>query len=155
MRWNVMDEQHESHEQFKNSKAFTPVYEPTAPLKHSGLGITSFVLSLISIVSFVFLTVVIGVLISKTIDFTAIAITDANGNRTITDQEIFNKIQPFIGFFIVYPLILVIVVIGLILGIVALARPGFKKVFAVIGTVLNGLSLLFVFLLMVIMLLVS
>jgi hypothetical protein len=148
-----MDEQHESHEQFENSRAFTPVYEPAAPLKHSGLGITSFVLSLVSIVSFVVLTVVIGILISNSIDFTAIV--DTNRNPKMTDQEIFNKVQPLIGYLILYPLILVIVVIGLILGIVGLARPGFKKVFAVIGTVLNGLSLLFVLLLMVVGLLAS
>jgi hypothetical protein len=148
-----MDEQHENHEQFENSRAFIPVYEPVAPLKHSGLGITSFVLSLVSIVSFVVLTVVIGILISNSIDFTAIV--DTNRNPKMTDQEIFNKVQPLIGYLILYPLILVIVVIGLILGIVGLARPGFKKVFVVIGTVLNGLPLLFVFLLMVVGLLAS
>jgi hypothetical protein len=81
-----MDEQHESHEQFENSRAFTPVYKPAAPLKHSGLGITSFVLSLVNIVSFVFLTVVIGILISKNINFTAIA--DANRNRTIRAERL-------------------------------------------------------------------
>jgi hypothetical protein len=139
MRWLVMDEHHESIEPYK--------------LKHSGLGIASFVLSLVSIVSFVILTVVIVILISKAIDFTAIV--DQNGNRTMTDQEIIDKVQPLIGYLILYPLILVIVVIGLILGIVALARPGFKKVFAVIGTVLNGLSLFFVFLLLIIGLLAS
>jgi hypothetical protein len=144
-----MNEHNTNNEQIENPNPITPVYvQVDAPLKHSGLGIASFILSILSIVSFVFLTIVIGVLISKSIDFTAIV--DANGNRTMTEQQIIDKIQPLIGYLILYPLILVIVVIGLILGIVSLARRGYKKVFAVIGTVLNGLSLLFVFLLMVI-----
>ncbi|MCD9022840.1 hypothetical protein [Cohnella silvisoli] len=142
-----MNEHGNNNEHFENHNAFSSVPDDV-PLKHSGLGIASFILSLVSLVSFVVLTIVIGILISKAIDFSAIV--DQNGNRTITDQEIINKVQPLIGYLVLYPLILVMEVIGLILGIVALARRGYKKVFAVIGTVLNGLALLSVFLLMVI-----
>ncbi len=144
-----MNEHNENNERVEIQRPFTPVLDSEgAPAKHSGLGIASFIMSIVSIVSFVILTIVIVTMITNVIDFTAIV--DANGNRLMTDEELLDKITPLIGYLILYPLILVIVLIGLILGIVALARKGYKKVFAIIGTVLNGLSLLLVFLLMVI-----
>lgn len=146
-----MNEQHENDEQFANpnQKTFTPIYDPAGgPMKHSGLGIASFVLSMVSIVSFIVLTIVIVALFTQAIDFTAVV--DADGNRLMTDEELIEKIQPYIGYLILYPLLLVLVLIGLILGIVALAKPGYKKVFAVLGTILNGLPLLLVVLMMII-----
>jgi hypothetical protein len=68
----------------------------------------------------------------------------------MTDQQLVDKLGPFIGYLVLYPLIFVINIIGLILGIIGLARRGYKKVFAIIGTVLNGLPILLVFLLMII-----
>jgi hypothetical protein len=144
-----MNEHHENDEQFPNDKAFTPI-EPSAsgPLKHSGLGIASFVLSLVSIVAFIGVTIGIVVLISNEIDFSTLV--DSNGQLTMTEEELIDKLQPLIGYLIMYPLVLVLNVIGLILGIVGLARRGYKKVFPVLGTVFNGLAILSVFLLMVI-----
>lgn len=144
-----MNEHNEKNEQFVNPSAFSPIHDPAgSPIKHSGLGIASFVLSMISIVSFVILTIVIFSLITSAIDFTAIV--DENNNRLMTDEEIIDKIGPYVGYLVLYPLLLIIVLIGLILGLVALAKPGYKKVFAVLGTIFNGLPLLFIVILMII-----
>ncbi|QMV43661.1 hypothetical protein [Cohnella cholangitidis] len=138
-----MNEQHDNHEQFVNRNIFSPSHDQShVPLKHSGLGIASFVLSLVSIASFIILSIVIFTLIANAIDFTAIV--DENGNRLMSDEELVDKIQPYVGYMILYPLLLVLVVIGLIIGIVALAKPGYKKVFAILGTVFNGIPLLLV-----------
>ncbi|TVX97367.1 hypothetical protein [Cohnella terricola] len=144
-----MNEHYEKGEQFVNQQAFRPIPDTDGGrLKHSGLGIASFVLSLVAIMSFIVLTIVIISLFTNAIDFTQVV--DENGNRLMSDNEIVDKIQPFIGYLILYPLLLGVVLIGLILGIVGLARPGTKKVFAILGTVFNGLPLLFVTLLMII-----
>ncbi|MFC4600491.1 hypothetical protein [Cohnella hongkongensis] len=140
-----MNEPFEKDEQFAKPGAFSPVHDPSAPMKHSGLGIASFVLSLVGIVSFVLLTIVIITLVFQAVDITQVV--DEHGNRLMTDQEIADKIQPYIGFLIFYPLLILVILVGLILGIVALARPGYKKVFAILGTVFNGLPLLFIALL--------
>lgn len=142
------------HEQEKlnqpdSQQVFTPIHHPViTPSKHSGLGIASFIMAIVSITCFIGLTIAIFVLVSNTIDLTTFI--DANGNRTMTDEELMDKLGPLIGYLILYPLLFVIVIIGLILGIIGLARRGYKKVFAVIGTVLNGLILLSVFLLVII-----
>jgi hypothetical protein len=143
-----MNEQ-EEQKPTDNQQSFTPIHHPViTPIQHSGLGIASFIMAIVSIISFIGLTISVVVLVSNTIDLTSLV--DANGNRTMTDAELMDKLGPLIAYLILYPLLIVIVVIGLILGIVGLARQGYKKVFAVIGTVLNGLFLLSVFLLMII-----
>ncbi len=144
-----MNEHHEKDEQFPNDRAFTPIEQPASgPLKHSGLGIASFVLSLVSIVAFIGVTIGIIVLVSNEIDFSTFI--DSEGQPTMTEEELIDKLQPLLGYLIMYPLVLVLNVIGLILGIVGLARRGYKKVFPVLGTVFNGLAILGVFLLMII-----
>jgi hypothetical protein len=143
-----MNEQEEQN-RIEPVQSFTPVKDPVdAPLRHSGLGIASFIMSIVSIISYVGLTIAFVIMVSNTIDFSTFV--DANGQRTMTDQELMDKIGPLIGYIVLYPLIFVINIIGLILGIIGLVRQGYKKVFAIIGTVLNGLPLVSVFLLMVI-----
>jgi len=144
-----MNDPFEKNEQIENRNAFSPIDgEDYQPPKHSGMGIASFVLSLVGIVSFVILTIAIASLFVEAIDVNQIV--DDYGNRLMSDEEIADKIQPFIGYLILYPLLLLVVLVGLILGIIALTRPGTKKVFAVLGTVFNGLPLLFTVLLFLI-----
>ncbi|WP_239615109.1 hypothetical protein [Cohnella mopanensis] len=145
-----MNEHHDNHEQFVNQKIFSSNDDqmPPAPLKHSGLGIASFVLSMVGIASFIILTVVLTALITNAIDFSAIV--DADGNQLMTQEELTDKFQPFIGYMVLYPLMLVLMFIGLIIGIIALAKPGYKKIFAILGTVFNGLPLLAIVLLIII-----
>ncbi len=141
-----MNEPFEKDEQFANRGPFSPAPGHVAPLKHSGLGIASFVLSIVGFLSFIVLTIVIVSLLFQAIDITQIV--DEYGNRLMSDEEIVDKIQPYIGYMILYPLLILLSIVGLILGIVALTRPGYKKVFAILGTVFNGLPLLFLALLL-------
>jgi len=136
-----MNGPYEKDEQFANREAFSTYQEP-APPKHDGLGIASFVLSLAGIVSFVVVTIVVFVRFAQAIDFTQIV--DANGNQLMTDEEIYEKVEPLVGYLTLYPLVLLIVLVGLILGIVSLTRPRTKKIFGILGTVFNGLPVLFV-----------
>lgn len=140
----------EHEEQQMNSKqSFTPVFSPVdVPLKHSGLGIASFIMAIVSIVSFVGITIALIVWVGNTIDFSNFL--DANNNPTMTKEELLDTITPILGYLILFPFIFVLVIIGLILGIIGLARKGYKKVFAVLGTILNGFALLFVFILILI-----
>lgn len=119
---------------------FRPITQPDAPLRHSGLGIASFVMGLVGILGFIVVSAVVVSLISSSIDLTRLV--DANGNPTMTEEEVIAALTPILPYVIMYPLIFVIHFVGLILGIVGLARAGYKKVFAIIGTVLNGLALL-------------
>ncbi|WP_372661998.1 hypothetical protein [Cohnella sp.] len=139
----------EHEEQMESKHPFTPVFSPVdAPLKHSGLGIASFVMAVVSIISVVGITIAIIVWVSNTIDFTTFL--DASGKPTMTEEELISTITPILGYLVLFPLIFVVIAVGLILGIVGLVRQGYKKVFAIIGTVLNGLCLLSVFLMMMI-----
>ncbi|XID93530.1 hypothetical protein ACF3MZ_03055 [Paenibacillaceae bacterium WGS1546] len=143
-----MNEPYENDERFANRDGFSPVPNGPAPYKHSGLGIASFVLSIVSIVSFVVLTIVFVSLMLQSIDPSQLA--DANGTPLLTEEELVERMQPYLGYMVLYPFLLLLVIVGLILGIVALARPGTKKIFAILGTVFNGLPLLFFVLLMLI-----
>lgn len=141
-----MNEQDQQH---LEKQPFTPAFSPVdVPLKHSGLGIASFVLAIVSILSFVGITIGIIVWVGNTIDFTTFL--DANNKPTMTEEELIDTITPILGYLVLFPLIFVLLIIGLILGIVGLARKGSKKVFAVIGTVLNGLCILLLLLMMLI-----
>ncbi|GGN92143.1 DUF4064 domain-containing protein [Saccharibacillus kuerlensis] len=105
-------------------------------LKHSGLGIASFVLSLISIALYIVCFVaIIGIFASI-----------ANSPEQILNN--FDSMEPggevlaigLAGLGLLGSALLNF--IGLILGIVGLVMKDRKKVFAIIGTVLNGLCLL-------------
>ncbi len=144
-----MNEQPDNHEHFANQKPFSPISQPdSGPLKHSGFGIASFVLAIVSIIAFVGVSIGVVILISNEIDFSTLI--DSNNELTMSEEELADKLKPLLGYLIAYPLILIINVIGLILGIVGLVRAGYKKVFSVIGTVMNGLALFAVILLMII-----
>jgi len=144
-----MDEPYRKDEHFANREPFPPYYEPPAappaPPKHGGLGIASFVLSLVGIVSFVVLTIVLIGFFLGSVDYANVV--DDNGNLLLTEEQLLDKMRPLLGYLVFYPLLLLLVAVGLILGIVGLTRPGTKKVFAVLGTVFSGLPLLFIVLL--------
>ncbi|RED64013.1 hypothetical protein [Cohnella lupini] len=144
-----MNEQPENNEHFENQKSFSPILQPdNGPLRHSGLGIASFVLAIVSIFAFVGVTIGVIVLISNEIDFSTLV--DSNNELTMSEEELVEKLKPLLGYLIAYPLILIVNVIGLIFGIVGLVRVGYKKVFSVIGTVMNGLAIFAVIMLMLI-----
>ncbi|CAM4375851.1 DUF4064 domain-containing protein [Saccharibacillus endophyticus] len=112
---------------------------PQERLKHSGVGIASFVLSLISIALYVvFVVSAIGVVYSlaevgSTVDF------DVN---SATEEQLMSVgLSAIVLIFSVLGAA-VLNLVGAILGIVGIVSKTRKRVFAVIGTVLNGLCLL-------------
>ncbi|NGZ75840.1 hypothetical protein [Saccharibacillus alkalitolerans] len=111
--------------------------QPQGRLKHSGLGIASFVLSLLSIALYVvFFVSAVGVVYSIS---ESGAILDS---AAISEEQMMSV---GIGALILIVSILgaaLLNLVGVILGIVGLVSKARKKVFAVIGTVLNGLCLL-------------
>ncbi|MFC5469200.1 hypothetical protein ACFPPD_10760 [Cohnella suwonensis] len=139
-----MDDPREKNEQFENPPAFSPAFSPAAAEfqrpKHSGLGIASFIMSIASVVAFVGVSIGVLILISDRIDFETLVGPD--GELTMTEDELVDKIGPLLGYLLLYPLIMILNLTGLIFGIVGLNRPGTKKVFSVLGTVFNGLAIL-------------
>lgn len=115
---------------------FSPVVEtgPAAPRKHSGLGIASFTLFAVMAVAFVALLIA---MITQ-----AAELLDIDYSEEMSPDELVANMENLpqlavIGFLLIGTLIGNLV--GLILGIVGLAQRNRKKVFAVLGTVLNGL----------------
>ena len=143
-----MNEQPENNEHFENQKSFSPIpQQDNGTLRHSGHGIASFVLAIVSIFAFVAVTIGVFILIANEIDFSTFV---ESNNELAIQEELADKLTPLLGYLIAYPLILIVNVIGLIFGIVGLVRVGYKKVFSVIGTVMNGLAIFAVIMLMLI-----
>lgn len=136
-----MDEQRHNHEQIANAPAFSGIDDSeSTPIRHSGLGVASFILSIVSFLAFIGITIGFLFLIANRIDLSGIV--EGNDQLTLTEEELADKIGPFLGYLFLYIFIVLLNLVGLILGLVGLAKPGFKKVFSVLGTVLNGLALL-------------
>lgn len=124
------------------------------PLKHSGLGIASFVISLVSL-----LLIVIGIImatvfvaqISADEDF--IASLEEMSNSFLNDPESYNSdfnVSDELASSFVVIIIAVIMMfgsvaisfIGLILGIIGVASRQRRKTFGIIGLILNGIIVL-------------
>jgi hypothetical protein len=95
-------------------------------LKHSGLGIVSFILSVIAVFALVFVL----------IKAVAIASTHPEGINE-NSEEVIQLGLLIIGMSFIE-------LLALVLGIVALFLPDRKKVFAILGTVISAVVLLFV-----------
>ncbi|OWA34631.1 hypothetical protein B9G55_15530 [Saccharibacillus sp. O16] len=105
------------------------------PLKHSGLGIASFVLALVGILLFIVSIIAIigtvasvidssgGIVDPETLNSSGLAMAVGAGGLGLLGAAILN-------------------LIGVILGIVGLVMKNRKKVFAIIGTILNGICVL-------------
>ncbi|QOS77902.1 hypothetical protein JNUCC31_24620 [Paenibacillus sp. JNUCC31] len=117
--------------------SFTP-YPPTPEdrsldqLKHSGPGIASFVIGLVSIIGYI-LTIFIATL----------AINNAIGVVTTPIQVEEIALHPAVVLASLSILVcLVLNLAGLILGVIGLVLKNRKKVFAIIGTMLSGIMIL-------------
>ncbi|MDO3408823.1 DUF4064 domain-containing protein [Saccharibacillus sp. CPCC 101409] len=114
--------------------------EDAAALKHSGLGIASFVLGLISIILVaIFFVSAIGLVYS---------LSQSSG-AMMADVDSFMNSEEFTGIGVTFFLVALSLIasaglslIGAILGIIGLTMKNRKKVFAVIGTILNAICLL-------------
>ncbi|MEC0126841.1 hypothetical protein [Paenibacillus pabuli] len=117
--------------------SFTPY--PPAPedrsldrLKHSGPGIASFVIGLVSIIGCIL-----------TIFMATLAINNSIGIVTTPIQVEEIALHPAVVLASLSILVcLVLNLAGLILGVIGLVLKNRKKVFAIIGTLLNGIMIL-------------
>lgn len=107
----------------------TPEVTP-APLKHSGLGIASFVLSMVSILGYIAAVALIGAMISPYL----------NGEGLPDSSE---ELFQIVGGVVILALLFVLLnVIGFILGIVGVFLKNRKKIFAILGLIMNGVIVL-------------
>lgn len=114
-------------------------YQPSQPLKHSGLGIASFIMAIASIL--------IGV-ISIIMFFTAIGSLISTGNEYLLEDTayleelIMGGASSFMASIVAVVVSVGITFVGLILGIIGACSKQRRKVFAVIGIILNGLGVM-------------
>ncbi|WP_341281660.1 hypothetical protein [Paenibacillus sp. FSL H8-0537] len=114
-------------------------YQPSQPLKHSGLGIASFIMAIASIL--------IGV-ISIIMFFTAIGSLISTRNEYLIEDPayieelIMGGAGSFMGSIVAVIVSVGITFVGLILGIIGACSKQRRKVFAVIGIILNGLGVM-------------
>lgn len=118
-----------------------PVSEPGGKLKHGGLGIASFILAIISI-----LAIVIGfiVIFSSILNMSEADILMLQDPAYIESMILSAETMPsFIVSVVVGGLLMIasalIAFIGFVLGCISLFIKQRRKVFGIIGTVLNGL----------------
>jgi hypothetical protein len=103
------------------------------PLKQSGLGIASFVIGLICIIGLIGTTLFIGASVADFVTPDGTALSEAEIQAKVMDN------MGFIVAVLLFMASLFLSLVGLILGIIGLVVKNRRKVFAVIGTVLNGL----------------
>lgn len=96
-------------------------------LKHSGPGIASFVLCMVSLLGYIATVALIGALISPYL------------NLTSPDEEAIQKLG--LAFLLVI-LFILMNVIGIVLGIVGISLKKRKKIFAILGLIINGVIVL-------------
>lgn len=115
--------------------AFTPVdaYDPPIRKKQSGLGIASFAIFGSMTVIFIIVLAALAMKIAGLIDLTTGTADMEELERRISDMPEL----ALLGLALLGTLLGNLV--GLILGIIGLVQKDRKKVFAVLGTVLNGL----------------
>ncbi|NIK70000.1 MULTISPECIES: hypothetical protein [unclassified Paenibacillus] len=121
------------------STPFAPVRE-NGPAKQSGLGIASFILALVT------LLLVVGCVISATV-FVSNVTGDAQGFlNEVENMESEGTLPSDLVPIMIAGLCIIasigVAIIGLILGIVGAVQKNRRKVFAIIGIVLNGLIVL-------------
>ncbi|WP_438447586.1 hypothetical protein [Gorillibacterium sp. sgz5001074] len=125
---------------------FTPVQDDVPPVrKHSGLGIASFILFGVMAVAFVALLVAFITQLASVIDF--------SDPDAVQSEEVTQRIQDMPELAVILFLMLGTFagnLIGLVLGIVGCVQRERKKVFAVLGTVFNGLVIGFLALMFII-----
>ncbi|OBR66306.1 hypothetical protein A7K91_24050 [Paenibacillus oryzae] len=135
-----------------NNQGFSPV-QPVGfdqPLKHSGLGITSFVIAIVSV-----LLIIIGSLIisSSVSNFTnnedllneMFSMTEQYqdqtelGNKILENEEFKGAVTSMLGAMVLFVGAVGLAFLGLIFGLIAVFAKNKRKVFGIIGLILNGL----------------
>ncbi|GAB6988435.1 hypothetical protein [Paenibacillus pini] len=124
--------QHVSQEAFQETDLQHPysTFIPPIVLKHSGPGLASFVISLVTLLGYIISVAVMGSIIAPYI----------NGDNTLSPDS-----KSVFGIGVVVIIILAFVVInivGVVLGIVGTVMKQRKRFFAVIGLILNSFIVL-------------
>jgi len=118
-----------------------PYGMPPGSPKHSGLGIASFVLALVGAAVLIVATIGLFSAVMSHIDLDSLNTSDPAVMQEQLEAQLSDVGSAF-GIVLAYPFAMLLLFVGLILGIIGLARKGTRKVFAVLGTVLCGLQLL-------------
>jgi len=103
-------------------------YTKQERIKHSGPGIASFIIAILTIAGFV--ASFIGI---------SIYIVNLFQHGTITEESLIQT--GILGFVLLFFACIILNVVGVILGIVGLVLKKRKKIFAILGTTLNVLIL--------------
>lgn len=133
----IFMEQQNTYEQAGSNDPFaTNPADPTDPVlirtKHSGPGIASFVIGLVALLGFIL-----------TFFLATIALSSALGTITQPVQVEEIALHPAVLMASLFILVcLVLNLAGLILGVIGLVLRNRKKVFPIIGTILNGIMIL-------------
>lgn len=105
-------------------QSWPPVQQP--PLRQSGLGLASLLLSIVSGIAVITLVVIAGVMATR--------------NGGTLDEKSVEAVSVGLGIMVG----IVMNIVGLVLGIVALMQRDRKKALAILGVTFNGLVLLLV-----------
>lgn len=117
-----------------------PPHEIQHDLKHSGPGIASFVISLVALVGYIVSFVFAGAM--------ATSILNELGEITPDSSQAFL----FLGSAVL--ILSALNVIGVVLGIIGISLRNRRKIFGIIGTIINGIIIL-VFMLLIATILVN
>jgi hypothetical protein len=108
-----------------------------ARVRQSGLGIASFVLSVLSAFGMMSVFVMLANKITPYVD-------PATGALNVTEEQLQQELMPAVGgLVLLFPLAMLLTVIAIILGIVALTQRDRKKAFGIAGLIIGGLQVLF------------
>ncbi|WP_311082246.1 hypothetical protein [Paenibacillus polymyxa] len=104
-----------------------PVFQPPVKLKHSGPGIASFIMSLVSLIGYIILAIMVINLLAHFGQYQTM-------NPEIALQQTGTVMIPFI-----FLGSLLLNCSGLVVGIIGIALKNRKKTFAIIGLIINAL----------------
>lgn len=105
----------------------TPVFQPPVKLKHSGPGIASFIMSLVSLIGYIISAIMVINLFAHFSQYQTI-------NPEIALQQTGTVMLPFI-----FLGSLLLNCSGLVVGIIGIALKNRKKAFAITGLIINAL----------------
>ncbi|OMF16849.1 hypothetical protein BK131_02320 [Paenibacillus amylolyticus] len=122
-------------DQYNNNmvEPYPPDHErqPMAPLKHSGPGIASFVIGLVAVVGYILIFFIAAMALNDSIE----VLTPLQAEELALHPAVILASLSIL-------VCLILNLAGGILGIIGLILKNRKKVFAIIGTLLNGIIIL-------------
>ena len=96
---------------------------------------------LTGLIGLIVTTVILIVSVLSNLDLNSIV--NEAGEPTMTEQEMLDELGSVVVLALLYPVMLLMSLIGLILGILGIKQKNRKRSFSVAGTILSGIPLLF------------